>query len=70
MGMMMGGGPATLTATEHTVYVLRGNTLYAFNAQTLKPTAQVELPMPQFGPGGNGGGPRRTSANFPVKPTN
>jgi hypothetical protein len=69
MGMMMGGGPATITATEHAVYVLRGNTLYAFNAQTLKPTAQVELPQPQFGPGG-GGGARRTSANLPARPAN
>lgn len=53
--MGMGGGPATVTATQSAVYVLRGNTLYAFNAQTLKPIAQVELPRPTGGPGGRGG---------------
>lgn len=63
--MMMGGGPATVSATQSAVYVLRGNTLYAFNAQTLKPTAQVELPRPQGGPGGPGGPGGANSGRLP-----
>jgi hypothetical protein len=56
MGPPMGGPPA-MTATQNSVYVLRGNTLYALDARTLKITAQADLPMPQRGPGGadNGG---------------
>ncbi len=51
MGMGPGGG-RQLTATPNGVYVLRGNTLYAFDARTLKLTGQAELPRPEFGPGG------------------
>lgn len=55
MGMGMGGG-ATMTANTTSVFVLRGNTLYAFDARTLKMTGQANLPQPEFGPGGPGGG--------------
>lgn len=53
MPMPFGGGGAQLTATATTVYVLRGNTLLAFDARTLKPVAQAELPPPTMmrGPG-------------------
>ena len=59
---MMGGGPAQMTATATNVYILRGNTLYSFDARTLKLIAQADLPMPvpsQFGPQGfpGAGGP-------------
>lgn len=58
MGMMgMMGGGASLTANQNTVYVLRGNQLLAFEANTLKLKAQAELPMPHPpGGGGFGGG--------------
>lgn len=58
MGPMMGG--PVMTATPTTVYVLRGNSLFAFDAQTLRLKARTELPPPEFGPGGPGfpGGPR------------
>lgn len=48
MGMMgMGGGGATMTATDKYVYVLRGNTLYQFAAEGLKLLGKAELPQPQ-----------------------
>jgi len=47
-GPMMGGpmmmGGASMTATSTAVYVMRGNTLYAFDANTLKLKARAELP--------------------------
>jgi hypothetical protein len=55
MGMMgMMGGGASMTANQNTVYVLRGNQLLAFDANSLKLKAQAELPMPHP-PGGGGG---------------
>lgn len=59
MGMM--GGGATLTANQSTVFVLRGNRLFAYDANNLRLRAQAEIPMPQprgeggFGGGGHGG---------------
>lgn len=53
MGPMMGA--PTMTATATTVYVLRGNTLFAFDANTLRLKARTELPAPEFRPGGPGG---------------
>lgn len=48
MGMgMMGGGPATVTATEKYVYVLRGDTLYQYSVDGLKLTAKATLPRPE-----------------------
>jgi hypothetical protein len=59
-GMMMGGGGggAQMTATATGVYVLRGNTLYAFDPRTLKLAAKSDVPMPEprFGPQGRPGG--------------
>lgn len=55
-GMMPGGGGGTMTATSTNVYVLRGNTLYSFDARTLKLTAQANLPQPEPGQGFPGGG--------------
>lgn len=51
---MMGGG-ASMTANATTVYVLRGNTIIALDAKTLRQTAKAELPPMEFGPGGPGG---------------
>ena len=45
-----------MTATPSTVFVLRGSTLYAFDAGTLKLKAKTELPAPEFGPQGGGPG--------------
>jgi hypothetical protein len=55
-GMMGGGGGASMTATSTAVYVLRGNTLYSFDARTLRPIAKADLPMPEGRPGGGPGG--------------
>src|SRR5437773_6504613 len=52
-GMMMGGG--AMAATGSRVYVLRGNTVYAMDAASLRVVATGELPAPRFGPGGPGG---------------
>jgi hypothetical protein len=52
----MGGGSA-MTATPTTVYVLRGNEIFAFDATTLKVKAHADIPMPEFGPAGPGGRP-------------
>ena len=53
---MFGGGGA-MAANQNHVYVLRGNTVYALDAGTLKVTAQSQLPGgPMMGPGGFGGG--------------
>lgn len=62
MGMMM--APTSMTANANTVFVLRGNTLLAYDAGSLRLKASTELPVPEgrgFGrPGGFGGnGPRR-----------
>ena len=48
-GFMMGGG-GSIAATTNRVYVLRGNTLYAIDAATLKVLGSTELPPPQMGP--------------------
>ena len=40
-GMM--GGPAAITAAGESVYVVQGNTLYQFNAKTLKLTNKAQL---------------------------
>lgn len=58
MGPMMGGGGASVTATEKYVYVLRGDNLYQYSVDGLKLTAKAVLPRPepqrppQDGPGG------------------
>jgi hypothetical protein len=54
--MGMGGGGATMTATERYVYVLRGNTLYQFSAEGLKLLGKAELPQPTRQPRPEGGG--------------
>ena len=62
--MMMGGGPSSVAANATQVFVVQGGTLYAFDAKTLKVTAQANLPQPQGQqgrqgqgrPGGFGGG--------------
>jgi hypothetical protein len=43
--MMRGQGApgAAITATERYVYVLRGRTLYSFDARTLREVARVDL---------------------------
>ena len=47
------GGPMPqMVATTTRVYILRGRTLYAFDAGSLKLVAQTEVPEPQGGPGG------------------
>ncbi len=67
-GMMMGGGGggASVTATPDSVYVLRGNSLYAFDSRTLKLRAQAELPRPEMRPGGQGFPGQ--SGGFPQRP--
>ena len=55
-GMRFGGGGApVITATERFVYVLRGNTLYQFDANGLRLLAQADLPA-MAGGGRNLGG--------------
>jgi len=53
------GGGSQLTATPTGVYVLRGNTLYAYDPRTLKLAAKADLPDdgPRFGPQGGPGQP-------------
>jgi hypothetical protein len=46
MGGPMMGGPV-MTANANAVYVLRGNTLFAFEARSLRLLAREELPMPE-----------------------
>ena len=53
-GMMDSGGVAIAVSSEH-IYVVKGNTLYQFNARTLKQTNSVQLaqqpqPMPMPNP--------------------
>ena len=60
------GAAPVMTATERFVYVLRGNTLYQFDANGLRLVAQTELPLPAgMTPGGEGVGPggRRRGGN-------
>lgn len=57
-GMMPGGRPGpTMAANSTRVFVLRGNTLLAFDASSLRLVSQAELPRPngQQGPEGPGG---------------
>lgn len=60
-GPGMGGPPAfPMTANSTSVYILIGNTLYQYDAKTLKllSKTQIEMPQPQPGMGGPGmGGP-------------
>lgn len=73
--MGMGGAPATVTATEKYVYVLRGDTLMQFSVDGLKLVAKTTLPRDerQPGPGGQGdpnapgrpGGQGRRPGNLP-----
>ncbi|HET6382881.1 MAG TPA: hypothetical protein VFJ58_05770 [Armatimonadota bacterium] len=46
-GMFPGGGPESLTATTTNVYILRGGTLYSYDAHTLKLIGAAQLPAPQ-----------------------
>ena len=60
--MGMGGGGASITATEKHVYVLRGDQLLQYSVDGLKLTAKATLPRPERpegGPGGPGGGEGR-----------
>lgn len=75
MMMGMGGAPATVTATDKYVYVLRGETLMQFSVDGLKLVAKTTLPRDerQPGPGGQGdpnapgrpGGQGRRPGNLP-----
>src|SRR5262249_51023224 len=50
---MMGAAPApptSMTATSQYVYVLRGNTLYSFDARTLRPMGRTTIEAPRPGP--------------------
>lgn len=65
--MMM--GTTSMTANANTVFVLRGNTLLAYDASSLKLKATAELPMPDgHGHGGRGGfgggGPQRPGNKY------
>jgi hypothetical protein len=54
MGPMGPTPPISMTANGNTVYILRGNHVYALDARTLKLNAETELPRPAgFGGGGN-----------------
>ena len=53
---MMGGGAATIAATDKYVYILRGNTLYQYSVEGLKLLAKTEIPQPPRPAGGLGGG--------------
>src|SRR5687767_107413 len=51
-GFRPGGPPMPqMVATGSRVFVLRGRTLYAFDAGSLRLVAQADLPGPQGGPG-------------------
>jgi len=43
---MMMMGPASIAAGGNYVYVLRGNTLYQYNASDLSPNKSISLPAP------------------------
>ena len=73
MMMGMGGAPATVTATDKFVYVLRGDTLMQFSVDGLKLVAKATLPRDEprqpggpgeGGRGGEGGRPGR-GGNLP-----
>lgn len=51
-GSMYGG--AVVTATDRFVFVLRGDTLYKFDASNLRLLAQTQLPMGGTGSGTTG----------------
>lgn len=56
-GMMpgMGMGPGTVLAANNSrLFVLRGNTVFAYDAATLKMVGHTDLPTPQGGPDGRG----------------
>jgi hypothetical protein len=66
MGPMMmprGGGPVSMVVQDGAVFVLRGDSLYRFNAETLELEAQYTfepdaMGMPMGGPMGPGAGGR------------
>ena len=45
--MPMMGGASQIAATPTTVYVLRGNTLYSFDARTLRPMGRTTIEPPR-----------------------
>ena len=65
MMMMRGGGGPAMVANDKTVFILQGDQLLAFDANSLKLKAKAQVPHPTpphgFGPGGPGrrGGPGR-----------
>lgn len=68
-GMRMNVGGGSVAASDKYVYVLRGDVLYQYTAEGLKPTGQVNLPAN----GGNrergngeGGGRRNRDAEPPT----
>ena len=75
MQMMMGGGGggATMVVDGNFLFILRGNSLYKVQKETLKVVAEGELPMPQMrgGPGGQPGNfqpQQRGGGNAPPPP--
>ena len=69
LGQMMRGGSASVAASEKYVYVLRGDTLFQYSAEGLKPTGQTRLQpsgdVPNGGRGEGGAG-RRNRDNPPT----
>ena len=63
---MMGGGGPSMVANEKTVFVLQGDRLISFDANSLKLKAQTQVPHPQPPPGFGPGGPR--PEGFPGAP--
>ena len=60
-----------MTANDRFVYVVRGDMLYQFDANTLEPRAQRQMPAPQqrdraLRPGG--GAPGRAGDGAPAPP--
>ena len=56
MMRMMGGGAPAIAVTETAVFVVSGNALYKYDAETLELLAQAEIPRPQMPMIQGGGG--------------
>jgi hypothetical protein len=64
LGQVMRGGSASVAASEKYVYVLRGDTLYQYLAEGMRPTGQTRLQPSVDGPGG---GRRNRDNNLPTQ---
>jgi len=50
IGMMMAMMPSVMAVEGNSVYVVKGNDIYRFDAETLELLAHAQLPMPDMPP--------------------